>query len=414
VTTDNSPFDLLGPTAASRYLGVSRTTLHRLVEAGAIVPAQRTSSGYRRFSTRDLHRFLSMQSIPTAGTIETDDVLSDNFLRQSVLLDLAEQICGPHTVESMCMAAATVARDTLSSGDRAAVWMVDESEGSLVARASVGYPVNLDVSPFPIGRDSITSRALKTGQPIVCEDTMLRPLEGSNATRTRNADLRAFVAIPILGSRSALGLLLAGSRHPASFPAGDIGFLTRLTKLLSQSLETALDREQYERAYDTVQEVSDGLTECRTHTQLGSRAACALGRLSHADVVLISLEEAESNVPGAWIGAWSPTGLRLADLPPIPRDRILRKQLESERRTFRIEDIETYPGLGPESKRVGTVLGVPTWQVAPLSGPSGLKGAVSLGFKNQTQLSQSMLRSISVVALHLGLALSLLPQEATP
>ncbi len=406
--------DLLGPTAASRYLGVSRTTLHRLVKAGELVPTQRTSSGYRRFSTRELHRFLSMRTeLPSVEAAKSEDLLGDSLLRQSVLLDLAERICGPHTVESVCMAAVTVARDTLRSGERGSVWLVDDNGEALLPRANVGYLSNLDVSPFAFGGDSITARALRTGQPIVCEDTILRPLEGSNAARTLNADLRAFVAVPILGPKAAHGFLLVGSRHPASFPAEDIGFLTRLTKLLSHSLETALHIERCEQVYETIQDLSDGLIAGRTGAELASLAASALGRLSRADVVLISVESNASVHAVAWLAAWSPRGLTTEELPPVPHDRTMSEQLRNERRTFRIDNVESYRGMEHESKSVGIGLGIPTWHVAPLNGPSGPRGAISLGFKARTQLSQPVLRSICAVALHLGLVLSSLPHERT-
>src|SRR5947209_14159048 len=116
---------LLGVTAASRYLGVSRTTLHRLVKSGALVPTHYTPSGYRRFSTLELRRYQSMGHMSRHLNVsDSEDVLSDTVRCHSVLLDLAESISGPRSVESMCMAAVTAARDALRSGDRAGVWLV--------------------------------------------------------------------------------------------------------------------------------------------------------------------------------------------------------------------------------------------------------------------------------------------------
>jgi putative methionine-R-sulfoxide reductase with GAF domain len=398
--------DLLGTTAASQYLGVSRTTLHRLVESGALVPTQYTPSGYRRFSALELRRFQSMGHMRRhADMPDSEDVLSNTVRRQSVLLDLAESISGPHTVESMCMAAVTAARDALRSGDRAGVWLVHHDGQSLVPEANVGYSSRVDVSPFLIARDSITARALKTGQPVVCEDALLRPLEGSDLARIQSADLRAYIAVPMIGPNQVRGLLLLGCRHPTAFPAEDIVFLTRLTKLLAHSLETALHVEQYERVYDIVQSLSDHVGSRKSDRDLASLAASAVGCLSNADVVLVSVDGAASGHPPAWIGAWSPDGLCVDDLPVAPLT-VLTTQLRSERRTIRVDDIHSYPGVTNETRELATVLAAPMWQAAPLIGPTGVMGAISVGFKVPTQLSQATLRSIAVIALHMGLALS--------
>ena len=404
---------LLGATAAARYLGISRATLHRLVASGALVPAEYTASGYRRFSPHELQRFQSTRHMrPRIHAPETEDVLSENLRRHSVLLDLAELICGLHTAESICMAAATVVRDALKSGDRASVWLVDGRGESLIPAACVGYPPDLDVSPFAIARDSAAARALKTGQPIACEDVLQYSLEGINIGRIRRADLRAFVAVPMIGSREARGLLLVGCRHPAAFPTEDIVFLSRLAKLLAQSLESALHVEQCEQVYETFHALSEGVIERRTDQELASRAASALGRLTNADFVLVSVNATDSNRGGAWLGAWSPDGLRIEDLPSVPWDPTLTQQLRTERRTLRIEDAQSYEGMACETRHLATLLDAPMWHVAPLRGAGRVYGAVSIGFKNETQLSQSMLRSISAVALHLSLALISPAREA--
>jgi hypothetical protein len=404
---------LLGATAASRYLGVSRATLHRLVQSGALIPTERTASGYRRFSTLELHRFRSTQVVSARpAAVDPDVAMGESLRRQTVLLDLAERICGPHTVESMCMAAVTVARDALPSGDCASVWLVDAKGGWLTYVAQVGYPSTYDDSPFPITRNSITARALTTGQPVVCEDVLLRPLEDSDTGRIQSANLRAYVSVPMIGSKYVRGLLLVGCRHPAAFPTEDLAFLTRLTKLLAQSLETALHVDQYEQVYDTVQELSNAVIEKQTSRQVASLAASALGRLTGADLVFITVERNDSDGAADWLAAWGLDGLRCEDLPRVPRDPTLRQQLKAERRTLRIDDIHSYGGMTSEASQLAALLDAPMWHIAPLLAAGGIFGTVSLGFRAPTQLSQAMLRSISVIASHLSLALTSLPRES--
>jgi diguanylate cyclase (GGDEF)-like protein len=108
------------------------------------------------------------------------------------------------------------------------VWQGDDD-----AAAEALREICTATAPQP---DSIIGRTLKTGRPVVCNDTA-QPQVGASAERLGRAGLLTAVALPIMVDDTAVGVLLLGARVPDIVGDEELQMLRELAGTLSFALQ---------------------------------------------------------------------------------------------------------------------------------------------------------------------------------
>jgi PAS domain S-box-containing protein len=155
---------------------------------------------------------------------------------------------GETAVELMDDAVAVVSR-TLGVELVAVAEDVPEQD-QILLRAGVGWqPGRAGHAHFSGGRHSLVGDAMRTGEPLVCDDvaTEMR-CEPSALFAEHDVTSAAVVAIP--GRRTPFGAFGVFSRRPRRFGADEVNFLVAIANVLSSAIERAQTAQRVRDARD--------------------------------------------------------------------------------------------------------------------------------------------------------------------
>jgi signal transduction histidine kinase/CheY-like chemotaxis protein len=136
----------------------------------------------------------------------------------------------------------------------AAILLPDESGQVLYVRASVGYHTNLDAIRLPVDGDSVTARALHSGQPVNVPDVRVEPgyVAGSD-------DIRSELALPLRCGDVLLGVLDVESDRLGAFGPDDerlLGSVASQAAMVLQNARLLVETRARATRFEAVNEIA--------------------------------------------------------------------------------------------------------------------------------------------------------------
>ena len=230
--------DWLGMVAASRYLGVHRSTLHLAVRQGEIQPDARTPGGHIRFRPETLEAFKArLIDAPAAGGMAA---------RLRALTDLPREISTATSARDACRTVLGRIRQVESAVEMGYIAIHRPTERDplalrpLAAEALPGGFFDAYQRLRP-NYELAASTALCSGKPRVFEDMLEEPLPRGalllgHWMRARARPVRSLVALPLVAYEHPIGVLVVISSAPRAFGPSEMLFLTSVAGLLSLAL----------------------------------------------------------------------------------------------------------------------------------------------------------------------------------
>jgi len=151
----------------------------------------------------------------------------------------------------------------LMAVDSGAILLANEQKGevSAVARGGVSTRFLEKLKELPTN-DSITSRLILSGMPVVVENTAKYPHLAD--TLIREEGLQSIAAVPLRSSGKIIGTLIVASRSLHSFSSGDIHLLNTIGEGLGPALKNA-------ELYEALREKNRQLDEQNQELRRGQR-----------------------------------------------------------------------------------------------------------------------------------------------
>lgn len=228
----------LGMVAASRYLGVHRSTLHLAVRQGEIQPDARTPGGHIRFRPDTLEAFKAhLVDAPAAG---------GTAARLRALAELPQEIITATSAPDACRTVLSRIRQVEPAVDMGYIAVIQPTDRDPVAMrplAATAIPGGFFATYQRLrpNYDFAASTVLCSGQPRVFEDMLVEPLPRGAALlrhwmKARAHPVRSLVALPLVARQRPIGVLVLISAAPKAFGPNEMLFLTSIAGLLSVAL----------------------------------------------------------------------------------------------------------------------------------------------------------------------------------
>lgn len=238
--TDHEPCDpcgrLYGTQEAAELLGIHRSTLHLAVRKHLLPADAVTPGGHLRFRRATLEIFRErLRSEP--ATTE-----ADSALHAHVLVRIAHALAGRAELENMfqetlshlCDARLGIAMACI--GIRTAAFPRIDKPRLVAIR---GYPDWFlpEYERVRPDAEQAAIRAQRLHEVVVRADTHDPHLQTDAVVRLlRRADVRSYVAAPIVNERDVLGVLVAASKTPRRFGASELLLLRGVADELALAL----------------------------------------------------------------------------------------------------------------------------------------------------------------------------------
>jgi len=116
------------------------------------------------------------------------------------------------------------------------VWEFDESNGTLMMRASVGIGQQNKGASISVGRDSPAGLALASGDPVTVKDWS-KETRFETPPYLRDLEVRSTIAVPIDGEKQTLGVVEAHSDAADAFSTQDVYFARSAANVLAHTIE---------------------------------------------------------------------------------------------------------------------------------------------------------------------------------
>lgn len=293
-------------------------------------------------------------------------------------------------------------RQTLDS-DTAVILL--KENGMLVARAAVGFPIEVEYRPrIPVGQ-GFAGRIAAEGRPVIVEDVdhaeIFNPLLQTNG-------LKSMLGVPLLAGGDVDGVLHIGFRRSRRFESRDIRVLQRVAERVTPAIENARNREADRRRIASLEALNEVVTALHAAVrieQVMQTIADTAQRLSGGGQAFAGFFRGR--------GEPTPTEYRVWEVAGAPRtvfehlDRLHITPLFAPtfegRGTVRSDDILTHPlfhGL-PEGH-----IPVRSYLAVPVKLQSGqVLGAILLGHAEPGRFDEETQQHLESLARHAALAL---------
>jgi signal transduction histidine kinase len=243
--------------------------------------------------------------------------------------------------------------------DTAAILLLDENTGHLVARAAVGLEEEVEAGvQIPVGR-GFAGRIAAERKPVTLPDVdhgdVLNPI-------LREKGVKSMLGVPLVVEGEVLGVLHVGSLTPREFGPGDVEFLQLAADRVALAIDHArlFEAEQLARArLENVQAITDVALAHLDVDDLLSELLVRVREILEADTAAILLLDEETNE----LAARAAVGLEeeVEAGVRIPVGRGFAGRVAAERRPVIIPDLDRADIYNPilREKGLKSMLGVP-------------------------------------------------------
>jgi signal transduction histidine kinase len=179
--------------------------------------------GHLVLSLRRMEKAIQSRFNELATLVETSQAVVSSLDSQVVLNRILEQV------------------ERLLGIQKSAIVALDKSKGVFFAKASRGlsarYAEGLIIKPDEA--DSVTLRAIRTGEPIIIQDTLIDPSFEPYRPRAEAEGYRSFAAIPLQSIHAAPAALVLYSPKPHLFTENNIDLLVNFANQAAMAIENA-------------------------------------------------------------------------------------------------------------------------------------------------------------------------------
>ncbi len=221
---------LYGPQETANFLGVHRSTLHLAVKRALLTPDSFTPGGHMRFRRETLEAYAAhLARQPATNSTH-------------ILADLARTLPLPDGRQAMCRLAFASIRQSVPALTMYGVAMHNPTPGdphALAQLAQEGFTQQLHeiYTQLRPQVEFSTTAVLRTREPEICDDTAdTQAMRLGTEKLVRLEGLGAYAVMPLLYEDDLLGVLVAASRRPHHFPAGEVSFLETVARDLAVAL----------------------------------------------------------------------------------------------------------------------------------------------------------------------------------
>jgi PAS domain S-box-containing protein len=190
--------------------------------------------------------------------------------RQAALLRLSTAIAAAEDEDQICHAVVNGLQDKHIGYNFVGLFLVDESTGDRVMRASIGWAGLADGFRVPAGQ-GLSSRALASGSLLYTPDVRKEPLYVPGLGTGSEID------VPLLIEGRPAGVLVVESNRPGEFDEEDFGILTAAANQTSIAIGRARLVQQQEQLLATLSDISSELELEKVLQSVLRRAVLLLG-----------------------------------------------------------------------------------------------------------------------------------------
>lgn len=241
----------VGIVAASRMLAMNRSTLHKAVKQGKLVPDMRTPRGHVRFRPETIATFGHTLSAPAAPlpapSAPTAPLAPATPSRP--LTRLTQMLSTQTDPDPICQAALAVLRETVPAVEMGYITLhapsAQDPWGVRVA-AHEGFPSTMISAYRQLGASGmldITKQVMRTSTTVRFDDTADAQaqtwLQRGSVPVIRELEARTLVVAPLPAEQRACGVMAAMSTQPHAFSDGEISFMRALADHLAAVLVSA-------------------------------------------------------------------------------------------------------------------------------------------------------------------------------
>ncbi|HKZ86322.1 MAG TPA: SpoIIE family protein phosphatase [Anaerolineae bacterium] len=167
-------------------------------------------------------------------------------IEQDALLKLSNALIASRDMQAVVDQVVQVVAEVLSVDACALVLAVEDEEGGIEFRASVGWDLSmlmLSEGRLKFGWQSPAGAAYYTNQPIRSDDLPTDP-RFPDADLYQHLSLRSVLAVPVDRSGQAIGALVVNTRAPRHFGDDDVRLLQLMANQAAIAIETARLQER--------------------------------------------------------------------------------------------------------------------------------------------------------------------------
>jgi GAF domain-containing protein len=245
----------VGSVTAARTLGVSRSTIHKAVKTGALVPDLRTPRGHVRFTSETLEMFREELTAETLREVSREQaphaparrVASGAVQQARLLAAIPQSLTSTSEAPEVCRKALDVIGQLVPHVDMSHVALAMPSdENPLAARvvAHNGYTAEAAATYRELGRAAgpfTTDEAIRTGRLVRIE--MPGPPDQKVPSGTmvffRQLEVRTLLALPLLSGGTCLGALVVLSHRERAWSATEIELLQAVAEHVAATVAAA-------------------------------------------------------------------------------------------------------------------------------------------------------------------------------
>lgn len=237
----------LGSVAAAERLGVSRSTIHKAVTTGALVPDMRTPHGHARFSLETLEAFREDLASEAPREMAREPGPEAVALEARLLAGMVQLLTSKTEVSEVCGAALGIIKQLVPHVHMGHVALHTPTEGDpwgVRVVAHEGYTPDAITTYWELGQASgpfTTDEVVRTGKMVRIETPKHPggPVRSGTMLFLRQLDVHTFVALPLLAGGRSIGALVLLSHRPHAWGAAEVELLQAVADHLGATVAAA-------------------------------------------------------------------------------------------------------------------------------------------------------------------------------
>jgi hypothetical protein len=239
----------VGIVAASRMLGMNRSTLHKAVKQGKLVPDIRTPRGHVRFHPATIATFahtLATPAVPSPAPSAPATAFPPAAPSRR-LTRLTQMLTTQGDPDQICQAALAILRETVPAVEMGYIALhapTPQDPWSVHVAAHEGFPSTMISAYRQLGASGMldaTKQVIRTATLVRLDDTAdaQAQLPRGSVPVIRELEARTLVVAPLSAEQRACGVITAMSTQPHAFSDGEVSFMRALADHLAAVVVSA-------------------------------------------------------------------------------------------------------------------------------------------------------------------------------
>ena len=237
----------IGSVAAAQELGVSRSTIHKAVKTGTLVPDMRTPHGHARFRPETLEAFREDMASETLREVAHEPLPHGSIQQARLLAAMVQSLTTTSEVPEICKAAFGMVKQLVPNvhmGHVALHMPTDGDPWAVQVVAHEGYPADTAGTYRELGRSAgpfTTEEVVRTGRMVRIEAPRQpgREVRHGTAVFMRQLNVHTFLALPLMARGQCIGALVVLSHRAYAWSAAEIELLQAVADHVGATVSAA-------------------------------------------------------------------------------------------------------------------------------------------------------------------------------